>query len=203
MGTFATQVRQEPYLVARKDSWHALQCVGGSEKKIRKFCSLTFPEAVSFTPSRELFIKKGGHMSVQIKPFFPGYVLLNFGRTLVYREAMETVRALRLFDGVGGAVRMAGLVLGQESSGDDPVQPVALSEMEFLLELTADGEVIKPSRVIKENEQVRIISGPLRGLDGVVKKYESRKNRIKIAIEFLGVTRLVDLSAIDVTPVTL
>lgn len=199
----AAPVKVAPFHGVSRDTWHALQCAGGSEKKIKIICADMPDSPVAFTPARELYIKKAGNISVQTKPFFPGYVLLNFRRVLNFREAMQIVRQLRLIDGTGGAIRMAGMNLNEGATGDDLVMPVAQHEIDFLLDLTAEGEVIRPSKVVRENEEIRIISGPLRGLEGIVKKFEARKNRIKIAVEFLGETRLIELSALDVTPVSL
>jgi len=47
----------------------------------------------------------------------------------------------------------------------------------------------------KEGERIVVVSGPLKGLEGIIEKVDARKKRVKIRIQFLGQEKRVDLGA--------
>jgi transcriptional antiterminator NusG len=67
------------------------------------------------------------------------------------------------------------------------------NEMKFLFEVTGGNGVIELSKgIIKENEDVRIIEGPLKRLKGKILFIDKRKNKAKVRIEFMN--RFLDIS---------
>ena len=76
----------------------------------------------------------------------------------------------------------------------DPV-PIRQEEMELFLALTRQGETIDFSEIYKEGDKIQVIKGPLKGLEGIIEKCDRRKKRVKVALEFLGQIRKVDLGA--------
>lgn len=67
-------------------------------------------------------------------------------------------------------------------------------ELEVLNILLKNGEEnIGISTAYKEGQKVRIIDGPLVGLEGHIQSVDTRKGRAKVSIDFLGDTRTVQL----------
>ena len=76
----------------------------------------------------------------------------------------------------------------------EPV-PIRDEEMAVILALTSQGDTIGFSEVYKEGDRIEVISGPLKGLEGIIEKFDARKNRIKVRIQFLGKEKRIDLGA--------
>jgi len=49
------------------------------------------------------------------------------------------------------------------------------------------------STAYKEDEEIKVVEGPLLGLEGRIESVNARKGRARVRLEFLGDTRLVDL----------
>ena len=72
--------------------------------------------------------------------------------------------------------------------------------MDMILNLTRDGEVIELSDIYKEGNHIRVLNGPLMGMEGIIEKFDHRKKRVKVRLEFLGEYKRVDLGANMVSP---
>jgi len=49
------------------------------------------------------------------------------------------------------------------------------------------------STAYKEDEEIKVVEGPLLGLEGRIESVNVRKGRARVRLEFLGDTRMVDL----------
>jgi transcriptional antiterminator NusG len=65
--------------------------------------------------------------------------------------------------------------------------------MACLRRLLGAGDVVDYSKVYLVNSRVIVKSGPLRGLEGLIKTVDKRKNRAKILMQFMGFTKEIDL----------
>ena len=66
-------------------------------------------------------------------------------------------------------------------------------EISPLLKLIGNGEIIDYSEIILENSRVLVKSGPLQGLENIIKKVDKRKNRAKIILNFIGTEKVIDV----------
>ena len=66
-------------------------------------------------------------------------------------------------------------------------------EMTVLSRLICNNEEIGFSNVLLEKGRVQVIDGPLFSLEGIILSIDHRKERAKVAFNFLGEERTVDL----------
>jgi transcriptional antiterminator NusG len=78
-------------------------------------------------------------------------------------------------------------------SPDSYVTEIRYDEIRRILELLDDQDNIGLSRVFVTNSKVSVIDGPLKGLEGIIKKINKRTSRAKIQISFLGNDHFVDV----------
>ena len=135
------------------------------------------PGAHLFWPRRSLRVRRGGKWREVLQPIFPGYLFL---------EA-ETV-AGDLYQHLRG---MPGFLRFLPSNHD--VQAVAERDARPLAQLLRYGEVVgKSVAVFDDNNRIRILEGPLKGLEGLIVKIDRRKGRAKVKLDIYDESRLVD-----------
>ncbi|MCB1202256.1 MAG: antiterminator LoaP [Leptospiraceae bacterium] len=175
--------------------WYALQVFGGHEDKARKKIKIHLGEIPVLLPRRELAIRRGGVVRNEQKPLFPGYLFINLNERLTYAQGIPLVRETKSTGLSPTILRMVGLDYGPGKNGDDLIKPVNEDEMQVILYLTREGELLQLSKVAKEGSQIRVLSGPLKGIEGIVRSFDHRKKRIKISIRLFGKEHQVDLGA--------
>lgn len=132
-----------------------------------------------FLPRRELFIRKNSKVVRQLSPLFPGYVFLETQEPnpALFREIYQhypTVWFIKMSD-----------------------QPTPLSnrDVETLKKFLQFGEIIRPSIVtFEESQKIKVVQGPMLGLEGKIIKVDRRKQRARICIEFNGNQFQIDLA---------
>ncbi len=62
-----------------------------------------------------------------------------------------------------------------------------------LLKLLSKDDIIDFSKVYIENSKVLVKSGPLKGMEGIIRKIDKRKNRAKILLNFMGREKTIDV----------
>ena len=159
--------------------YYVLQVYTGSEKKtletIRK--NMT-KEAVSdcFFVSKRRKKKYQGTWHLVEDNCFPGYVFIESD------DPQEMIRQL-------STLRVYARVLGMNKE-TFYVQPIERDERIFIDKLTkrkTDERVIELSEVtIEEGQKVNIVSGPLKGFEGKVTKFDLHRRKAVIEINILG-----------------
>ena len=105
---------------------------------------------------------------------FPGYVFL------IAENLEQLAENLRK---VTGMTRLLG-------TGDEII-PLSQEEVELLLKLGKEEQLVAMSTGIIENDQVRILTGPLQGMEGYIRKINRHKRKAWVSIEMFG--RSVDM----------
>lgn len=160
--------------------WYSLFVETGKEEYIKKCFELYFDESelLSLIPKRKLPEKKGGVVHHIVKPLFPGYVILGTDNSFLCKNnhlIKATPHVIRILNSEGNYSRI-------ETVEIDPI-----------LKLTKDIDIIDYSNILLENQKVIVKSGPLCGLEGIIKKVDRHKKRVKVLLNFIGEPRLVDL----------
>jgi len=160
--------------------WYAIFVETGQEENFERLINVLYPDEniEILIPKRKLIERRQGKVYEITKKLFPGYVLV------------KTVMNTDVYYKLSGLPRVYG-VLKDES---EPV-PIRDEEMAVILALTAEGETIGFSEVYKEGERIVVISGPLKGLEGIIERFDARKKRVKVRIQFLGREKRIDLGA--------
>ena len=73
----------------------------------------------------------------------------------------------------------------------DEVIPLSQEEVDLLLKLGKEEQLVAMSTGIIENDQVRILTGPLQGMEGYIRKINRHKRKAWVSIEMFG--RSVDM----------
>jgi len=171
-------------------SCYVIQVTTGKELECRTWLMKTgaFSEKSLVYPRRKLRLRKQGKWFEKNEPLFPGYLFY----MTEDRICPEQVLAVRQTPGIFSFLKMDG-------------QPVPLSEDEErqMLQFMKSGEIAGFSKIVfKENQEITILKGPLKGMEGQVVKVDRRKNRIKVRLSLYKEAFLVDFGfdSVENTP---
>ncbi|WP_026894349.1 antiterminator LoaP [Clostridiisalibacter paucivorans] len=161
-----------------ENCWHAIFVFTGQEEKVKKALENTFGNQIKcIVPKRELRERKSGKWHKVKRKLFPGYVLIKGDIDVEkYYKIKEIPILTKLLKDRDGPLR---------------IEEKELKVLNILI--TNDDGNIGISKLYKENEEVRVINGPLVGLEGYIQSIDARKGRAKVKIDFLGDSRIVQL----------
>lgn len=83
--------------------------------------------------------------------------------------------------------------MGLKKQNCEYYTPLSEQEVYIIKKLTGEGDIVEYTQFIKEGKQIRISSGPLEGMEGIIRKVNRRKQRVKVALKLLDSEFLVDL----------
>lgn len=152
--------------------WYVIQVRTGSEDNIRIQCEKNISSDVlkdCFIPYYEERKHLKGEWKTQKKILFPGYVFLDSG---------ELERLFMNLKQVSGLTKLLG-------TGDDVV-PLTEEEVEFLTAFGGEDQVVPISEGIIENSKVIVMSGPLAGKEGYIKKIDRHKRKAYLELPMFG-----------------
>jgi transcription termination/antitermination protein NusG len=117
---------------------------------------------------RKLRIKRAGRWRDETAPLFAGYIFLKDDAV-----TPDTIVALR---GLPGFIRFL--------PSNDRIQPLDARDEALVRHFLPFGDVLDKSIVqFDENKRIRVVSGPLKGLDGQIVKVDRRKHRARVRLE--------------------
>lgn len=152
--------------------WYVVQVRTGTEENILIQCQKNVSEMAlerCFIPYCEEKKRIRGEWRTEKKILFPGYVFMitdNF--QLLYEELRHVI----------GMTKLLGT--GEE------IVPLKDEETEFLKGFGGNEQVVKMSEGMIEGSCLRIVSGPLMGKEGYVKKIDRHKRRAYLEVEMFG-----------------
>ncbi len=128
-------------------------------------------------PRRRLTIRRRGKQQEKPAPIFPGYVFMETDRF-----DPDVYWVLKRIDG-----------FFQFLKNNRRIEPLAGKDRETLLHFLAYGEIVSKSQVyFDEDQKIRVINGPLKGLEGNIVKVDKRKKRAKIKLSMYNDSFLID-----------
>ena len=135
-------------------------------------------EATLVWPRRNLRIRRRGEWRDVVAPIFPSYLFL---------EAEEVTPSLyERFRRIPGFYRFL--------ISNDNIVPMSSEDRTLLTHFLSFGEIVDKSVVyFDENNRIRIVSGPLQGLEGRIVKVDRRKGRAKVKLDIYSDSFLIDL----------
>lgn len=166
--------------------WYALFVETGQEEIVQRFLQLYFDKLLLYTivPKRIIPERKEGKVKHVIKKIFPGYILI---RTEMNAEVFHKIKNIPHCHRLLTNGKCYSKDIGEYYSKIDQ------EEISPLLKLIGNGEIIDYSEIILENSRVLVKSGPLQGLENIIKKIDKRKNRAKIILNFIGTEKVIDV----------
>jgi transcriptional antiterminator NusG len=128
-------------------------------------------------PRRRLRIRRRGRWRELLSPIFPGYLFLE-----VEEINPELYWMLK---------KPPGFYRFLKSNHD--IRPLPEQDARILARLISLGEVVNRSlAAFDEGGRIRIIEGPLSGLEGLIVKVDRRKGRVKVKLDLYDKSFLVD-----------
>jgi transcription antitermination factor NusG len=158
------------------ESWFAVQVAPRHEKKVATI--LEYKGYEHFLPTYQSRRKWSDRIKTIDQPMFPGYVFCRTGQ--------QSTDALILT--TPGAMRVVGF------SGKP--YPIAEEEIEAIRRVAASSN-IEPIPYLKIGEKVRINSGPMAGVTGILTQIRNR-HRLVISVDLIMKSIAVDIDMFDV-----
>ncbi len=148
--------------------YFALQVRTGKEAQFITIARRRHPEGLLLWPRRSLRIRKGGEWRDSLAPLFPGYLFLRANK-------LDDI-PWRFLRGLPDFIRFL--------PSNDRIVPLDQRDQSTLTHFLAFGEVVDRSVVtFDENRRIRVVSGPLQGLEGRILKVDRRKGRAKVRLD--------------------
>lgn len=184
-------------------SWYALFVKTGYESNIKKWLDHKFDHALlySMIPKRKVPEKRQSEVIHAMKTLFPGYVFIqttmnysiyyqlkenpNIYQTLNYRN--EKDKCIRIFSDPSLDADQRQLMEEAQFFKEIPSE-----EMLVLLKLINDSAVIDYSKVYFQESKVVVQTGPLKGMEKLIKKIDKHKQRAKVLMSMMGAEQLID-----------
>ncbi len=159
--------------------WYAVHTRSRHERKVatelERFTRVFLPEYRTLSRRRD-------RRQEILRPLFPGYLFV--------RAALEPALRLQILQ-APGVVRLVGV-----RHRPVPVPDEVVGSIELLLGAASDA---RPRARWRPGERVQVMSGPLRGVVGVVEA-GARGKRIVVAVELLGRAVSASLESDDLAP---
>lgn len=158
--------------------WYSLFVVTGKEEYVSEWLEIYFPEVEvkTLVPKRKLIERRQGKKRAILKKMFPGYVLVNMEMNPIEYYMLKKIPNL---------IRIL-------HSGEYYTR-ISTEEMSCILRLLGSGDVVDFSKVYLKNSKVVVQSGPLAGMEGLIKAVDKRKMRAKIVVPFMGTAKEFDV----------
>ena len=158
--------------------WCVLFVQTGKENMVQKKLNFLFGKYAlsSYVPERLLPERRLGTIEYVSKIMFPGYVFI---------KAYQDKTLFNRLKDIPGCYRVLG--------NDSYFSRVPPEEMFLITKLAGDKEVIDISRIYIINSKVVVESGPLQGLEGIIKKIDPRKKRAKILLNIAEKPKTIDV----------
>ncbi|WP_139492064.1 antiterminator LoaP [Brevibacillus dissolubilis] len=167
-------------------NWYALFVPTGKEETVQKFLRLHFDEhsLYSLVPKRRVPEKRAGVVHHVLRNIFPGYVLI---RTNMNSETFHKMNSIPVcFQLVNN-----GTYYSKEEGVHYSI--IRDEEMTPILQLIGEGDTVDYSGIYIRNSKVFVKSGPLQGMEGIIKRVDPHKNRAKILLNFMGTEKTIDV----------
>ena len=149
--------------------FYAVQIWTGSEFRFLAAARRAAGEdAALIWPRRSLRIRRGGIWRDSLAPVFPGYLFVQAPRvdTDLYASLRRSPGFLRFLP------------------SNDNIVALGQKDQQMLSHFLAFGEVVDKSMVtFDENRRIRVVSGPLKGLEGRIIRVDRRKGRARVKLE--------------------
>lgn len=152
--------------------WYVVQVRVGTEENMKLQCQKKISESIlerCFIPYYEEKKRIQGEWKIQQKILFPGYIF-------VITEDIENL--YKQLKCVIGMTKLLGT--GEE------IVPLAEDEIQFMQNFGGETQVVKMSEGVIEQSEVKILSGPLQGKEGFIKKIDRHKRKAWLEMEMFG-----------------
>lgn len=159
--------------------WYVIQVRAGTEEKIQKQCDkllLTAAIERCFIPYYEQRMKIAGEWRTLQKVLFPGYIFV------ISDQVDDLFFDLKHISGLSKLVKVG-----------DEIVPLTQEEVNLLLQLGGEEQIVQMSEGIIEGSQIRVLHGPLQGMEGNIRKIDRHKRKAWVEIEMFQRKQVVQM----------
>lgn len=152
--------------------WYVVQVFTGTEEKTRLQCQNSISSDViedCFIPYYEEKKHIRGEWVIQKKILFPGYLFF------ITTEIEKLYRELQYIQGLTKLLK----------TGEDVVS-LTEEEVNFLISFGGKEQIVPLSEGIIVNSKVKVLSGPLVGREGYIRKIDRHKRKALLEIAMFG-----------------
>jgi len=152
--------------------WYVIQVASGQEKATLELVEhfvdgKTLKEA--FIPQREVMRHRNGEWAKTHEILFPGYLfVITKNPDELFAQLMKVPAFTRLL------------------GSDDAFVPLTHEEVNFITAFAGEDHIVEMSEGIIEGDEIRILKGPLRDKDAIIKKIDRHKRVAYVQMFILG-----------------
>lgn len=130
---------------------------------------------------KKMFIRRKGRTKLEEAPVFPGYIFFEYRDDELPTDIIHEIRHSRYF------IRF---LLNNESP-----RPLNTRDSEIIRHFIHFGSLIPPSLIkFDEDQRIKVIQGPLQGIEGFIIKVNRRKHRAKVRLTIAESVMILDLA---------
>ncbi|NJD03799.1 MAG: antiterminator LoaP [Ruminiclostridium sp.] len=157
--------------------WYIFWVLTGHERQVEKSImdQLYDENIVPFIPMLETLFKRAGKVKKELNIMFPGYVFAESDM-----ESVEFLQRTHRF------VRASKDIIGILRYGNSDEIAVREEERATLLRFCNDDHCIEASMGFIEGGRFYIESGPMAGMESVIKEINRKKMEASFELEFMG-----------------
>jgi len=179
--TVAAATRRGTFVIGRAMSSYAIQVMSGREDAFVELFGKTSPDTVVHNIKKKMESRRRGKPVTLVNPVFPGYIFLQCQEDMIPPELASALKRTKGFTRILPAT--------------DNIKPLDDRDSKIIHQLVSFGKEIGPSLVtFDENNRIKIIEGPLLGMEGRIVRVDRRKRRAKITLELESSSLSFDLS---------
>jgi len=170
------------YADAESLHWYAVHTSSRHEEKV--LSRLQGKEISVFLPKMEVWSSRKDRKKRIKVPLFRGYLFVQ-----VYLDKYTWLHILK----TPGVARIVG-----NQNEPVPIPDEQIGSIRILLE---NDVMLSPVPYLHIGQRVRIVNGPLSGVEGILVKSTPAKNKLVVSVDLLQRSLCVELSTIDVEPI--
>ena len=159
--------------------WYAIQTITGNEEKVIEVIQRVVEHSVyerCFLLKREAVWRIRGGCKVHTELLFPGYIFIISGEVECLYQALKQVPQLTKLLGVG-----------------EKWTPMTKEDVAIIEALSGEERVVKHSEGYIACNKVTITSGPLMGMEALIRRIDRHKRMAWMEIEIFG--RKIEIQA--------
>jgi len=164
--------------------WYAVYTRSRHEQKV--YDRLGRKKIEAFLPLMERWSRRKDRRKRIRLPLFPGYLFVRVEMdSYTHLEILKTNSVVRIL------------------CNDDQPAPVPDEQIHAVQILIKNGMAVTPYPYLKEGMRVRVVNGPLIGVEGILLKIKPNKYRLVLSLDLLKESVSVEIDASDVEPIHL
>jgi transcriptional antiterminator NusG len=148
-------------------AYFALQCRSREEERFTAAWCRAGDPSVLLWPRRSLRVRRRGRWTDAVAPIFPGYLFV--------RAEEIDVPLFRALRALPGFVRFL--------PSSERIRALDQRDSDLLSHFLSFGEIVQRSVVsFDPNQRIRVLAGPLLGLEGCITRVDRRKGRARVRL---------------------